>query len=199
MARGVPGSSAVSSTVWSIPCNSTFPITLTFGTTPFVINERDTMVKLSNGTCRGVVIGGAQGMAQVGAPFMRNVYTYATQCMAPFMSLCHILSCFYRQFGAQKASNGSLLFFVGFATNNLRGKTTASTTTPLRPTTTTTPAGPVGAASGASRMVVQDIRLFQHLRLLLLSQLSPCGDKIFIGNANLHYDVLLTLYVFDFV
>jgi hypothetical protein len=42
----------------------------------FTISERDTIKKLSNGTCHGAVIGGAQGMALVGAPFLRNVYTY---------------------------------------------------------------------------------------------------------------------------
>jgi len=74
---GIPGSRAVTSTVWSIPCNSTFPITLTFEHKPFVINERDSIVKLANGTCRGVVTGGARdNVAQVGAPFLRNVYTY---------------------------------------------------------------------------------------------------------------------------
>jgi len=80
---GVPGSSAVTSTVWSIPCNSTFPITLTFGDKPFMINERDSIVKLANGTCHGVVTGGAQDVAQVGAPFLRNVYTY----VLPYMPL----------------------------------------------------------------------------------------------------------------
>jgi len=85
---GVPGSSAVTSTVWSIPCNSTFPITLTFGGKPFVVNERDSIIRQANGTCHGVVTGGAQETAQVGAPFMRNVYTYVVSYMAHFMT-CH--------------------------------------------------------------------------------------------------------------
>jgi len=73
---GVPGSQAVSDTEWSLPCSSKFPITLTFAGKPFTISERDTIIRLSNGTCRGVVTGGAQEIAQVGAPFLRNVYTY---------------------------------------------------------------------------------------------------------------------------
>ena len=84
---GVPGSNSITNTEWSIPCNSTFPITLAFGDKSFVMNERDSIVKLANGTCRGVVTGGAQNnVAQVGAPFLRNVYTYV---------FCFVFSRFY--------------------------------------------------------------------------------------------------------
>ncbi len=88
---GVPGSQAVSGTVWSLPCNSTFSLTLTFGGKPFTMSERDTIVKSPNGTCTGVVTGGAQGLAQVGAPFMRNVYTYVVSIHWHPLWHCHII------------------------------------------------------------------------------------------------------------
>jgi len=72
----IPGSYPVSNTVWSIPCNSTFPVTLTFGGKPFTMSERDTIKKFSNGTCHGAITGGAHKLGQVGAPFLRNFYTY---------------------------------------------------------------------------------------------------------------------------
>ncbi|KDR84360.1 hypothetical protein GALMADRAFT_151288 [Galerina marginata CBS 339.88] len=95
----IQGSQAVSDTVWSLPCTSKFPITLTFGGKAFAINEPDTIVKQTDGTCHGVVTGGAQAISQIGAPFLRNVYT---------------------QFGADKASDGSVTFSVGFAAKNVR-------------------------------------------------------------------------------
>jgi hypothetical protein len=64
----IPGSQAVSDTTWSLPCNSTFQITMTVNGTSFTIRERDTIQKKSNGTCFGVVTGGAQNISQVGAP-----------------------------------------------------------------------------------------------------------------------------------
>ena len=74
---GIPGAQAISDTTWSIPCNSTFPISLTFGDIPFLMTERDTIVQQTYGTCTGVVTGGAtQAIGKVGAPFMRNVYTF---------------------------------------------------------------------------------------------------------------------------
>jgi hypothetical protein len=76
MYSGIPGSQAVSNNVWSIPCNSTFQVTLTVNGTNFTIRERDTIQKQSNGTCFGVVTGGAQNVSEFGAPFLRNVYTY---------------------------------------------------------------------------------------------------------------------------
>ena len=86
---GIPGSQLISNNAWSIPCNSKFSITLTFGAKRFTIPERDTIIKLSDGTCNGVVTGGAQGLAQIGSPFMRNVYTYVIPYMA---SHCDIVS-----------------------------------------------------------------------------------------------------------
>jgi hypothetical protein len=71
----IPGSNSVSETIWSIPCDSTFPVTLTFSGQPFTISERDTIKKNPDGTCHGVIIGGADKIGQVGAPFLRNVYT----------------------------------------------------------------------------------------------------------------------------
>jgi len=73
---GTPGAQAISDTLWSIPCNSTFQITLTFAGKPFTIDERDTILKGPYGTCTGVITGGATGIGKVGAPFLRNVYTY---------------------------------------------------------------------------------------------------------------------------
>ena len=74
---GTPGAQAISNTEWSIPCNSMFPISLTFGGKLFTINERDTILRQSSGTCTGVVTGGAtQAIGKVGAPFLRNVYTF---------------------------------------------------------------------------------------------------------------------------
>jgi hypothetical protein len=40
-----PGAQPISDTEWSIPCNSKFPITLTFAGVPFAIDERDTIIK----------------------------------------------------------------------------------------------------------------------------------------------------------
>ena len=76
MYAGIPGSQAISGNAWSLPCNSKFPVTLTFGGTQFAISERDTIVLLPNGTCQGAVTGGAQDIGKVGSPFMRNFYTY---------------------------------------------------------------------------------------------------------------------------
>jgi hypothetical protein len=59
-----------------MPCDSKFPVTLTFGGKPFAIDERDTIQKLSDGTCKGVITGGGDQIASVGAPFIRNFYTY---------------------------------------------------------------------------------------------------------------------------
>ena len=72
----IPGSQNVSANTWSLPCNSTFQITLIVSGTNFTIRERDTIQKQSNGTCFGAVTGGAQNVSEVGAPFLRNVYTY---------------------------------------------------------------------------------------------------------------------------
>ena len=71
-----PGAQPISDTQWSIPCNTTFPITLTFAGVPFTIVGRDTIVKTSYGTCTGVITGGATSYGKVGAPFMRSVYTF---------------------------------------------------------------------------------------------------------------------------
>jgi len=85
--RGIPGSQAVSNSVWSLPCNSTFQVTLTFSGANFTITERDTIQKDSNGTCFGAVTGGAQNLAQVGAPFLRNVYTYVIAYLLPIIDI----------------------------------------------------------------------------------------------------------------
>jgi hypothetical protein len=77
----VKASHLISDTVWSIPCDSKFPITLTFGGRSFKIDERDTVKKLADGTCHGVVSGGADKVAAVGVPFMRNFYTYVVVCL----------------------------------------------------------------------------------------------------------------------
>jgi hypothetical protein len=77
----VKGSHPISDTVWSIPCDSKFPITLTFGGRSFKIDERDTVKRQADGTCHGVVTGGANKVAAVGAPFMRNFYTYVVVCL----------------------------------------------------------------------------------------------------------------------
>ena len=76
---GTPGAKAISDTEWSIPCGSTFPISLTFAGKPFTITERDTIIQQSSGICTGVITGGAtQAIGKVGAPFMRNVYTFVS-------------------------------------------------------------------------------------------------------------------------
>jgi len=110
-----PGAKSISATQWSIPCKSTFPITLTFAGVPFTIVGRDTVVLQSYGTCTGVVTGGATTIGKVGAPFMRNVYT---------------------QFAAAKSSSGTQ-FSVGFAQKVQRQDTslpTPSITTSLQTT-----------------------------------------------------------------
>jgi len=134
---GLPGSQALSDTVWSVPCGSSFPITLTFAGKPFTINERDTVMQLANGTCQGTVTGGAQTVGKVGAPFLRNFYT---------------------QFGAQKASDGTTSFFVGFATKIVRTPSPTVTTTLLSPTTVTatSPSNTGISASGAFELSAQD-------------------------------------------
>ncbi|KIM35776.1 hypothetical protein M413DRAFT_449600 [Hebeloma cylindrosporum] len=125
---GTPGAQAISETTWSIPCSSTFPITLTFAGKPFTINERDTIIQQPSGMCTGVVTGGATQIGKVGAPFMRN---------------------FYRQFAAAKDASGSVEFSVGFAEKKQAQtpatSVTASPQTTIKPnpsaTSTSTPSG----------------------------------------------------------
>jgi len=112
---GTAGAKPISATEWSIPCNATFPITLTFAGTAFTISNRDTVVRQSYGTCTGVVTGGATGIGKVGAPFMRTVYT---------------------QFAASQTANG-LQFSVGFAQKVQRQA--ASPTLTAGPTATAPP------------------------------------------------------------
>jgi len=50
---------------------------LTFGGKLFTITERDTILQPSPGVCLGVVTGGAtEAIGKLGAPFLRNVYTF---------------------------------------------------------------------------------------------------------------------------
>ena len=72
----------ISDTTWSMPCDSKFPITLTFCGKPFTIDERDTIKQQPDGSCHGVVTGGADKVGAVGAAFMRNFYTYVRRRLA---------------------------------------------------------------------------------------------------------------------
>jgi hypothetical protein len=158
----IAGSVALANDVWSLPCTSTFQITLNFGGTPFTMSERDSVVRLSNGTCRGAVTGGAQGIAKVGSPFMRNVYTYVQFFLGVYVNFYGILL-FYRRFGAERASNGTLSFFVGFARKIRRSRIV--TTTVLSPTTVT--ASPTARArSTGSRISIHDVILFSTLAVV---------------------------------
>lgn len=47
-----------------------------------MIYERDTIVNQPDGTCHGVVTGGSDQLSRVGAPFLRNVYTYVIPYLA---------------------------------------------------------------------------------------------------------------------
>jgi len=98
-------SKQISETTWSMPCDSKFPITFTLCGKPFTIDERDTIKKQPDGSCHGVVTGGADKVSAVGAPFMRNFYT---------------------QFGLNKSSDGTPTAFVGFAKKKLRKASSGS-------------------------------------------------------------------------
>ncbi|EDR02807.1 uncharacterized protein LACBIDRAFT_332113 [Laccaria bicolor S238N-H82] len=153
---GIPGSQPISSTLWSLPCSSKFPITLTFAGTPFTINERDTIIKQADGSCTGAVTGGATTIGKVGAPFLRNVYT---------------------QFFADVSAAGATTVGVGFATKNVRQISVfPTTTTPpstssvsqftVKPSATSTAAPP---KSSASRLNVQDLGRCLKLSIILVS------------------------------
>ncbi|KIK00701.1 hypothetical protein K443DRAFT_597494 [Laccaria amethystina LaAM-08-1] len=158
---GIPGSQAISSTLFSLPCSSKFPITLTFGGTPFTINERDTIVKQADGSCTGVVTGGATTIGKVGAPFMRNVYT---------------------QFFADVSANGSVTTGVGFAAKKVRQVSVFPTTT--TPTSTNSPpqvtvkpsttaksstTSTVATKSSGSQLNVQDVGRCLKVSIILVS------------------------------
>ncbi|KDR77876.1 hypothetical protein GALMADRAFT_244844 [Galerina marginata CBS 339.88] len=146
---GIQDSKPISETLWSIPCTSKFPLTLSFAGQSFTIYERDTIVKQADGSCTGVVTGGANDIGQIGAPFLRNVYT---------------------QFGADKASDGSVTFSVGFAAKNLRQVTATSSATG-KPISTVGPTATApaiqssasttgtGIQSSAPRMLVRNFGL----------------------------------------
>jgi hypothetical protein len=126
------GAQPISATQWSIPCDSTFPITLTFGGVPFTIVERDTVVKQSYGICIGVITGGAETIGKIGAPFMRSVYT---------------------QFAAAKSGNETQ-FSVGFAQKVQRQTAPTSISTPPQ---TDTPLPTPTSASGARATIYSPI------------------------------------------
>jgi hypothetical protein len=143
---GVQGARAISETSWSLPCNSTFPITLTFGGIPFTISERDTIIQQSYGTCTGVVTGGATPeIGKVGAPFLRNVYT---------------------QFAAAKSPGGSIAFTVGFATKNLRQ--IPSHTTSSSPKTTIRP-NPSSTSTNSRAQTRMTVHLLPTLGVVVVS------------------------------
>jgi hypothetical protein len=136
---GIPQAKALSETLWSIPCNTSFALTLTFAGKPFTMSERDTLVKQADGSCTGVVTGGAAEIGKVGAPFLRTVYT---------------------QFGAEKDASGTVSFSVGFATKQLRQTVSTTATTTKPKTTVTSPTSTVSTnpSSGAqTRMAVHSL------------------------------------------
>jgi hypothetical protein len=144
-----PGAQPISTTQWSIPCNSTFPITLTFGGVPFTIVGRDTIIRQAYGTCTGVVTGGATTFGKVGAPFMRNVYT---------------------QFAAAKTASG-LQFSVGFAQKVQRQASalpTPTTSTVLQSIITQNPPSPTTSTTPSSTSGAQAIIHFSPMLKLLM-------------------------------
>ena len=178
---GTPGAQAISSTLWSIPCNSTFPISLTFAGKPFKIDERDTIIQQIDGTCTGVVTGGAtQGIGKVGAPFLRNFYTYVSSFLfyADFCMCIRLLSLilflflflpfFSRQFAAVKSPSGTVQFSVGFAAKNLRQAPTQTTPSP-GPRTTVKPPPSSSTTSTPSGSGAQTIQSLPTLGLMAVS------------------------------
>src|SRR6266545_2140002 len=96
-----------------------------------------------------------------------------------FFRTCHLISChnplFFRQFGAQKASNGSVTFFVGFATKISRQKSATASTATTSPITTTptSSATTTSINSGTLRVVIQDVGLFSTLVVALIIAITP--------------------------
>jgi len=70
----------------------------------------------------------------------------------------------FRQFGAQKASNGSVTFFVGFATKNVRQNSATSPTTSAIPVVTTTM-----TSDGALQMTVVHRDIFGIILILAVA------------------------------
>jgi len=151
-----PGAKPISDTQWSIPCNSTFPITLTFAGKPFTIVGSDTIVKTAYGTCTGVVTGGATTFGKVGAPFMRSVYT---------------------QFAASSAGGGQ--FSVGFAqkvkrqlpasVNNPGPTGTPSVQTTVTPTPSFSTISPSPSPTSGARATIHSSSSSPMLGLMVVS------------------------------
>jgi hypothetical protein len=74
-----------------------------------------------------------------------------------------IFMCFIRQFGANKASNGSLSLFVGFATKKVRQSTTTSTTSSAVTGQSTSTVPTSTSTSGVPWTIVQDVGLLSTL------------------------------------
>jgi len=149
--NGIAGSRQLADNKWSIPCNSTFPVTLTFAGKPFTIYERDTIQKQPDGSCNGAVVGGAGAVGKIGAPFLRNVYT---------------------QFAAAKAANGTVSFSVSFAEKVLRLSAGSSTVKPAPSRTTVGPSAtsPTGSA-GSSNSSASHVHAAGFLSTFILSSI----------------------------
>ena len=116
---GIPDTKATSAISWSLPCNSTFPITLRFAGRPFTMYERDTIVKQVDGTCTVLSPGVHRRLAR-SARLSCEMFTHS--CRVPCMVYMSTVVIFYltfpiffRHFSMAKGANGSVTFIIGFA------------------------------------------------------------------------------------
>jgi len=78
---------------YTVPCDTSFPMTLMFGGKNFTMDPRDS-ISVEGGQCFGTVEVASGNVYQIGSPFLRNVYT---------------------AFGADYDANGNATLFVEFA------------------------------------------------------------------------------------
>jgi hypothetical protein len=73
----VPGAQSTDGTTYTVPCTTTTPLTITFGSNTYTISPKDWVAPMANGACTSNVYGHevVEGAWLLGDTYLKNVYT----------------------------------------------------------------------------------------------------------------------------